>query len=161
MQTLSSNFRLWAFLLLAGAAAAASTARADLYWCSIAPGKNKIGHEKIEGAECRLIDKSPEPDRPPQSGSSRQPEASEKQEPGPEGFPVISEGEQGFRDGLRKQILQYELGKEIELLEGYRERVKKNEVRDVDPILKDFYLSRLQRHVQNIKALRQELARLQ
>ena len=137
--------------------------RSDLYWCEKDQFTSSLVQEVIEGAECRLIQKDPEPEEKEAAtpAPDRQPTNSESQEAAAD-FPRVSPEEQANRDATREGLLRYELQAEAELLADMRDTLEQiKDARDVGVNVKEYYLRRYKRHAQNIKALRQELARLQ
>ena len=135
-------------------------AKADLYWCDTGPNSSALVQVRLEGAECRLIEKDPQqqPPKTPQNGKS--PNTSNAST-NPLDFPSVSPEEQATRDGSREEILKLELSDEIAKLEGIRSRINFNANKDINPQLYEYYNQRIERHTHNIRALRQELARLQ
>lgn len=141
----------------------ALAARADLYWCQ--KGNNSaLVEQKVEGSECRLVQKD---DPPAAEDSGKEPVATAPAQPRSpatsldgEAFPVVSPEEQLDRDQTRAAILQLELQDESQKLKDLRELIQRNQQTSGNKQVHDFYVRRFERHLQNIKALRQEIAGL-
>lgn len=136
--------------------------RADLYWCQVDDISSALVQAPLEGKECRLVEKSPPPPKssskqtPSQSSSAPSGEATEKLS----SFPRIWPQEQKKRDQVRQSILYRELEVEMnkrDLIYGQLN----NANFDGDAKARNYYKRRLNNHMLNIKALRQEIARTQ
>ena len=150
--------------LLAACAAVGVTAMADLYWCETVGSPATFSHNKVEGAECRLVEKDEPAETKPEEKSPVEQQATVRKETeraqALEGFPAVSEDEQLHRDITRGSILKNELEAEIASFKNFRKIIEDNDQVANSPRVREYYMNRLRRHAQNIKALRQEIARL-
>lgn len=158
--------------LAAALCALAFAASADLYWCETGPNRSGLFQKQVDGAECRLIEK----DDPEQAAAPMLPggngavlqgeeavlERGNRPSDGTlEGFPRVSEEEQTSRDDTRRTILRSELEGERAEFQHIRSILNSNRSTTFEDPVRDHYMTRLKRHAQNIRALQQELARLQ
>ena len=140
--------------------------RADLYWCVAADGKASLLQFEPPGAKCRLVAK----DKEKKSQAEQKSEANAKATAnkarnapkiGDEEFPIISAKEQSTRDELRGQILAQELQREQSSFNFLRNSLNGPRGAQMNLEEKQYFQRRMRNHAQNIKALQQELARLE
>lgn len=122
--------------------------QADLFWCQDGDSSSLVT-EKIAGQECRLVKKT---DDPPSKNSKK----STAKTATPANFPNVTASEQRERDRTKQQVLEYELQREqqshSDALKIYE--TSNNQSERVE------YGHRAKNHALNIKAIKQELARL-
>ena len=156
----SSFLNLRPFAIIAGLLVAVFTiqvevAQADLYWCI---EKNDPAHKLVEvklpGAKCKLVEKNSDRER-----KSTKPSSKTAKRKAPGSFPSVSTTEQTQRDNTRTNILQHELHNEIKHSRIALSSVNQAEViRDARRFKVMRYIYK--RHLLNIMAIKQELARL-
>ena len=158
----SAFFRLLTLILLCRLLSL-PVAQADIYWCQIEDNKSAMLHAPVEGKECRLIEKTEpvEPPPPPSATNAPRPPAADQGTLDEQRtFPRIWPQEQHKRDEVRKSILENELQLELSQRDLIYSRIN-GSTSSADVSLNDYLKKRLQNHMLNIKALRQEIARMQ
>lgn len=144
---------------------------ADLYWCETGKDRSAMVEQEIPGATCRLVQKDKEKTRPNASAPSIQkaPDEPPRQVQGKlpqknltsSTFPTIGDEEQFQRDKVREHILLEELDREKERLDLMRNQLASKNTSKLHKDLLEYYRRSMRNHLQNIKALQQELRRLE
>lgn len=115
---------------------------------------------KVPGSICELVEseRNKQEETPPPAPAT--PQTPARTNIAQDGFPVVTPNEQLTRDQIRASILLEELQQEIDKRDNLRAYLRPQVLKGLEPEARDFYARRLRGHLLNIKAIEQEIERL-